>query len=63
MEDGKLQVKTFTESAFLEHVTLLQKWVMENEIRKEQIVSITTNETSVEDADNVLAIFYRSKTE
>jgi hypothetical protein len=34
---------------------------MENEINKDQIVSITTSETAVEDADNVLAIFYYTK--
>lgn len=33
---------------------------MEHELSKEQIISITTNETGVEDADNVVAVFYRS---
>ena len=54
-------VETFVSGNTLATQRNLQKWIRENEIRRNQIIAITSNETDIEDGDNVLSIFYRKK--
>lgn len=39
----------------------LQEWIREHELRRNQIIAISSNETDIEDGDNVLCLFYRKK--
>ena len=38
-------------------------WIIDNDLKKEQIVSISANETSTENADAVLVLIYRKAQE
>jgi len=37
----------------------MEEWLAEKELKRSQIVSITMNETEIEEGDNMLTIFYR----
>ena len=39
----------------------LQTWIRENNLTRNQIISITSNENDIEEGDQVLTLFYRKK--
>ncbi len=41
----------------------LVNWVIMNDLKKEQIISITANETTVENADAMLVLIYKKEQE
>lgn len=39
----------------------MQEFIRSSELRRSQIISITSNETDIEEGDNVLTLFYRKQ--
>lgn len=39
----------------------LQTWIRDSELRRNQIIAISTNETDIENGDNIITIFYRTQ--
>ena len=39
----------------------MQQWIKDDGLTRDRLISITANETDIEDGDNVLTIFYRKK--
>ena len=37
----------------------MQKWIRENQLARNQIISISSNENDIEEGDQVLTLFYR----
>ena len=53
--------QVFTHGNIRKNSESLLSWVRQNELKRDQIVSIQTCETSVEEGDNVLVLFYRKQ--
>ena len=58
----EIKVETFTRGAFSEQLEEMKKWFLQKEMKKDQIISISINETHIHDGDSVLVVFYRSET-
>lgn len=62
--DNRLQVsvdyKVFKHGNCKENSESLLRWIREAELKQDQLISITMNETQVEDGDNMLTVFYRT---
>ena len=52
---------TFTNGNSKKNNEALCKWIAEREVKQSQIVSMTTNETEIEEGDQMLTMFYREK--
>merc|ERR1711971_121860 len=56
-----IDVKVFTNGNSLTNIRALQQWIKDDGLTRDRLISITANETDIEDGDNVLTIFYRKK--
>ena len=56
-----IDVKVFTNGNSLTNIRALQQWIKDNGLTRDRLISITANETDIEDGDNVITIFYRKK--
>jgi len=50
---------SFTAGNSGQNVEKMVKWMTENEIKRSQVVSITMNETDIEEGQNMLTLWYR----
>merc|ERR1712113_71191 len=52
---------TFTNGMAKRNCDAFATWITEHEIKRSQIISITMNETEIEEGDQMLTVFYRKK--
>ena len=61
LRNNKIESKTFAEGSLSDNLLAFDKWCRDAELKKDQILSICLNESSVVDGDNILSIIYRVK--
>jgi len=52
---------TFTNGNSKKNNEALCKWIADKEIKRSQIIALTTNETEIEEGDHMVTMFYREK--
>lgn len=52
---------TFTNGLAVKNAEALRAWIQEREVKRSQIISITMNETEIEEGDQMLTVFYRER--
>ena len=58
MTELEIKVQTFTHDALSDQLEQMIQWFNQYELKKDQIISITLNESNIR--DSVLSVFYKS---
>ena len=61
MQNTTVEKKVFQTGSLTDNVNDLMKFISEQELHKDQIVSIDINETKINDGDCAITFVYRSK--
>merc|ERR1712127_164015 len=61
MTDMQAESKTFQKGTLTDNLNQLKNWVVKNELKQNQIISISMNETEVHEGDSVVNVIYRNK--
>ena len=60
MTELEIKVQTFTHDALSDQLEQMIQWFNQYELKQDQVISITLNESNIHDSDSVLSVFYKS---